>query len=146
VVCLINRAPARAGGNGSNGSAAFPGAWARQRDARNITVCIIDTGLDVTHPDLAANLWVNPGEVPGNGIDDDSNGVVDDVHGFNGVDGSGNITVRQASAAVARWLCVLAAWRVCVRRRAAEGAGWWLHCVGARGTALVARASSPNAL
>ena len=48
----------------------------------------------MTHPDLAANLWVNAGEIPGNGIDDDSNGVVDDVNGFNGVDGTGNITVR----------------------------------------------------
>lgn len=78
---------------GSNGSGAFPGAWARQRDATNITVCIVDTGLDVTHPDLAPNLWVNSGEIPGNGIDDDRNGVVDDINGFNGVDGSGNITV-----------------------------------------------------
>ncbi|KAK9846364.1 hypothetical protein WJX81_002431 [Elliptochloris bilobata] len=78
--------------SGVNSSGAFPGAWARQRDATNITVCIVDTGLDVSHPDLAANLWVNAGEIPGNGIDDDKNGVVDDVNGFNGVNGSGNIT------------------------------------------------------
>jgi len=131
ALCFTNRGPACAGGNGS---AASPGAWARQRDAHNITVCIIDTGLDVTHPDLAANLWTNPGEIPGNGIDDDSNGVVDDVHGFNGVDGSGNITVRRALAVAARWLCVLAArqgWlcllaarRVCMRRRSPVGTGW----------------------
>ena len=92
-------------GAGANGSAAFPGAWARQRDATNITVCIVDTGLDVTHPDLAPNLWVNSGEIPGNGIDDDRNGVVDDVNGFNGVDGSGNITVCARLHAVSSTPC-----------------------------------------
>jgi hypothetical protein len=44
---------------------------------------VIDTGVDYTHPDLAANMWVNPGEVAANGIDDDGNGVVDDIHGAN---------------------------------------------------------------
>jgi len=42
---------------------------------------VIDTGVDYTHPDLAANICVNPGEIPGNGIDDDDNGFIDDVHG-----------------------------------------------------------------
>lgn len=55
-------------------------------------VAIVDTGAqvapgysgsEVTHPDLAANLWVNEGETPGNGIDDDGNGFVDDIHGYN---------------------------------------------------------------
>lgn len=45
-------------------------------------VMVIDCGLDPTHPDLAPNLWVNPGEVAGNGEDDDGNGYVDDVHGY----------------------------------------------------------------
>ncbi len=45
-------------------------------------VAIIDTGGETTHPDLLPNLWTNPGEIPGNGIDDDSNGYVDDVNGF----------------------------------------------------------------
>ena len=43
---------------------------------------VIDTGIDYNHPDLAANIWTNPGEIPGNGIDDDGNGYVDDVHGY----------------------------------------------------------------
>jgi len=43
----------------------------------------MDSGLDYSHPDLRANLWVNGGEVPGNGLDDDGNGYVDDVHGTN---------------------------------------------------------------
>jgi subtilisin family serine protease len=49
-------------------------------------VAVVDTGVDLTLPDLAANLWVNPGEVAGNGIDDDGNGYVDDVHGWDFVD------------------------------------------------------------
>jgi len=46
-------------------------------------VAIIDSGTQIDHPDLAANIWVNPGEIPGNGIDDDSNGYVDDINGWN---------------------------------------------------------------
>ena len=49
----------------------------------NVVIANIDTGVDYTHPDLAANMWVNPVEIPDNGIDDDGNGYVDDVHGIN---------------------------------------------------------------
>ena len=48
-----------------------------------VIVAVIDTGIDGSHPDLAPNLWTNPGEVAGNGVDDDGNGYVDDVHGWN---------------------------------------------------------------
>ncbi|MCS7465423.1 S8 family serine peptidase [Stieleria sp. ICT_E10.1] len=48
---------------------------------RDVVVAVIDTGVDYTHENLAANMWVNPGEIPGNGIDDDGNGFVDDIHG-----------------------------------------------------------------
>jgi subtilisin family serine protease len=47
-----------------------------------IVAADIDTGVNYYHPDLAANIWTNPGEIPGNGIDDDGNGYVDDVHGI----------------------------------------------------------------
>ena len=53
-------------------------------------MAVIDTGVDYTHPDLASNIWTNPGEIAGNGIDDDHNGFVDDVHGYDFVNNDGN--------------------------------------------------------
>lgn len=63
-------------------------AW-RQTTGAGVTVAIVDSGADLGHPDLVPNLWTNPGEVPGNGVDDDGNGYVDDVHGFDFVDNDG---------------------------------------------------------
>jgi subtilisin family serine protease len=63
-------------------------AW-RQTTGADVTVAIVDSGVDLGHPDLAPNLWANPGEVAGNGVDDDGNGYVDDVHGFDFVEGDG---------------------------------------------------------
>jgi subtilisin family serine protease/regulation of enolase protein 1 (concanavalin A-like superfamily) len=74
-------------------------AWDLRTDASNIIVAVIDSGVRYTHEDLAANMWVNPGEsgtdAQGrdkrtNGVDDDANGYVDDVHGMNVLNGSGN--------------------------------------------------------
>src|SRR5262249_5451994 len=61
-----------------------------QTDASPIVVAVIDTGTQWNHPDLSANIWTNTGEIPGNGIDDDGNGYIDDVHGYDWVNLDGN--------------------------------------------------------
>ena len=61
-----------------------PEAWAIHTGRNDAPIiALIDTGIDYNHPDLKNNIWTNPGEIPGNGIDDDGNGVIDDVHGYN---------------------------------------------------------------
>lgn len=67
-------------------------AWKICTGSPEIIVAIVDQGVDCTHPDLAANIWINPGEIPGNGIDDDGNGYVDDIHGYNFVSDNGMIS------------------------------------------------------
>src|SRR2546426_1438815 len=65
-------------------------AWDIQNTADNIIVAVIDTGVRYTTEELAAHSWVNPGEIAGNGVDDDGDGFVDDVHGINTVANSGD--------------------------------------------------------
>lgn len=60
--------------------------WEYATDASNVLVAVIDTGIDYTHPELQNNIWTNPGEIAGNGIDDDGNGYIDDVHGYDFAD------------------------------------------------------------
>lgn len=63
-----------------------PEAWKLRTDGSSAILAIIDTGVDIDHPDLVKNIWTNPREVSGNKLDDDKNGYVDDVNGWNFVD------------------------------------------------------------
>lgn len=65
-------------------------AWDRTIGSESTIVAIIDTGIDLTHPDLNANIWRNPGEVANDGIDNDGNGLIDDVRGYDFGDGDNN--------------------------------------------------------
>lgn len=57
-------------------------AWETTTDSNGIVVGVIDTGVDYNHEDLSGNMWTNPGEIPGNGLDDDGNGYIDDIYGI----------------------------------------------------------------
>lgn len=70
-------------------------AWTLAKGNPDVIVAVIDQGVKYDHEDLAANMWVNKGEIPGNGIDDDGNGYIDDVYGFNFIDNSGEITTSE---------------------------------------------------
>ncbi len=59
-----------------------PEAWEKHTGNKKILIGVIDTGIDYLHPDLQDNIWTNPGEIPGNGIDDEGNGYIDDIHGW----------------------------------------------------------------
>ena len=64
----------------------LPQAWAIEKGNREVVIAIIDSGIDYTHDDLAPKVWINRGEVPENGLDDDGNGYVDDIYGWDFTD------------------------------------------------------------
>lgn len=67
-------------------------AWNIRTDASSVIVAVIDSGARLTHRDLAPNLWTNPREIPGNNLDDDNNGYIDDVHGIDTLQRTGDPT------------------------------------------------------
>lgn len=97
----MNWIPYSGSSNGSFLEKAKPGidiniteAWDTYKKAdktREVIVAVIDTGVDYNHEDLKDSIWVNPGEIPGNGIDDDNNGYIDDVYGWNFVNNSNQV-------------------------------------------------------
>lgn len=76
--------------------------FVKGKKSQTVVVAVIDSGIDTTHEDLKQVLWVNPKEIPGNGIDDDKNGYVDDVHGWNFLGGKDGRNVKEDSYEAAR--------------------------------------------
>ncbi len=74
----------------------------KNKKSKTVTVAIIDSGVDTTQEDLKPVLWKNPGEIPGNGVDDDHNGYIDDVYGWNFIGGKDGRNVKQDSYEGAR--------------------------------------------
>ncbi len=69
----------------------------KNKVAQPVIVAVLDSGIDTTHEDLKKNLWHNPKEIPGNGIDDDKNGYTDDVYGWNFLGGKNGSSIKKAS-------------------------------------------------
>jgi hypothetical protein len=67
-----------------------PEVWAQGYTGQGVVVAVVDTGVDYTHSELVSNIWVNTGEVADNGIDDDSNGYIDDIRGWDFIGGTNN--------------------------------------------------------
>ncbi|MBC6992804.1 S8 family peptidase [Neolewinella lacunae] len=87
----------------------FPGVSAKKahaylqgKQAQTVVVAVIDSGVDVEHEDLKSIIWTNPGEVAGNGIDDDNNGYVDDIHGWNFIGGKNGENVNYENLEIVR--------------------------------------------
>jgi subtilisin family serine protease len=87
---------------GLSANRAYRELLADKTPARTVVVAIIDSGVDIEHEDLAGNLWVNQGEIPGTGVDDDGNGYIDDIHGWNFIGGPGGTHVQQDTYEVTR--------------------------------------------
>jgi len=92
--------------NGANGGTSdkdidLKEAWKIETGNANVVVAIEDGGIDINHPDLNGNIWVNPGEIANNNIDDDNNGYVDDVNGYNFAQNQGAITAHNHGTHVA---------------------------------------------
>jgi subtilisin family serine protease len=66
-------------------------AWMKTKGSTATVIAVIDTGIDINHPDLKDNIWKNPGETPNDGIDNDGNGYVDDVNGWNFFDNNNDV-------------------------------------------------------
>ncbi|HEY6900485.1 MAG TPA: S8 family peptidase [Puia sp.] len=81
---------------------AYEFAKSKKLKSKTVLVAVIDSGVDTLHEDLKSILWTNPKEIPGNGIDDDHNGYVDDIHGWNFIGGKDGRDVKDDSQEEAR--------------------------------------------
>ncbi len=74
----------------------------KSRTSETVIVAVIDSGVDYEHEDLKDVMWVNPGEIAGNGKDDDNNGYVDDIHGWNFIGGKDGKNIHHESLEISR--------------------------------------------
>ncbi|MEO5942877.1 MAG: S8 family peptidase [Ferruginibacter sp.] len=92
----------KSGFNGISLDKAYDFIRAKKLKSTRVIVAVIDSGIDTLHEDLKSILWTNPKEIPGNGIDDDHNGYIDDVHGWNFIGGKDGRNVKEDSYEGAR--------------------------------------------
>ncbi len=87
---------------GISSAKAYDFIKSKKLKSKTVIVAVIDSGIDTLHEDLKPVLWINPREIPGNGIDDDKNGYVDDVHGWNFLGGKDGRNVKEDSYEASR--------------------------------------------
>lgn len=90
------------GYNGISLDKAYSLIKSKNLKSNRVVVAVIDSGIDTLHEDLKPVLWTNPKEIPGNGIDDDNNGYIDDIHGWNFLGGKDGRNVKEDSYEAAR--------------------------------------------
>src|SRR5688572_22668731 len=90
------------GFNGISVDKAYEFVKSKNLKSNTVIVAVIDSGIDTTHEDLRSQLWINQGEIPRNGIDDDKNGYVDDIYGWNFIGGRDGRNVEVDSYEAAR--------------------------------------------
>ena len=88
--------------NGTGSDEALQRLKAKGKKGQTIIVAVLDSGVDYEHEDLKDIMWVNPGEIPGNNIDDDGNGYVDDIHGWNFLGGKDGKSVHHETLELTR--------------------------------------------
>jgi cell wall-associated protease len=94
--------PATTGYNGISLQKAYGLIKTKKLKSNRVIVAVIDSGIDTLHEDLKPVLWRNPKEIPGNGIDDDKNGYIDDINGWNFIGGKDGRNVKEDSYEAAR--------------------------------------------
>ena len=75
--------------------------WKKSTGSKDFVIAVVDEGVDVNHADLKANIWTNSAEIPGNGIDDDNNGYIDDINGWNAYQSNGDLIASRHGTHVA---------------------------------------------
>lgn len=88
--------------NGTGSDQALKNLKAKGKKSQTIIVAVLDSGIDVEHEDLKDIIWTNPGEIAGNGKDDDGNGYVDDMHGWNFLGGKDGRNINQETLELTR--------------------------------------------
>lgn len=84
----------------------MPEVWSLQTGKTDVVIAVIDSGLDLSHPDLQKNIWLNLEEIKDDGLDNDNNGYVDDVYGWDFIDNSNDPTPKYSALCVKRKTCV----------------------------------------